>query len=59
MFRTGMTIQTIMKKMEKLSWIKFAERINFESGETNLIYNNGDNTICFYFDNNKRLVTVI
>lgn len=59
MFRTGMTIQTIMKKIEKLSWIKFVERVDFESGETNLIYYNGNNTICFYFDNNKRLDKIL
>lgn len=58
MFRTGMTIQTITEKMKRFTWIKFSKRIDFVNGETNLIYQNGNDTICFYFDSNKHLVDV-
>ena len=56
MFKTGMTIVKVMKKMRKLYWCKFHKRIDFENGCTNLIYYNGDDTICFYFGNNGRLI---
>lgn len=60
MFKSGMSIATITEKMKRLSWFKLAKRIDFESGATNLIYNNDNNdTLCFYFDENKRLIDVL
>lgn len=60
MFKSGMSITTITEKMKRLSWFKLAKRIDFKSGTTNLIYNNDNNdTLCFYFDENKRLIDVI
>ena len=60
MFKSGISITTITEKMKRLSWFKLAKRIDFKSGVTNLIYNNDNNdTLCFYFDENKRLIDVI
>ena len=55
MFKIGMTITKVMEKMQNRYWCKFHQRIDFENGCTNLIYYNGDDTICFYFDEDGRL----
>lgn len=59
MFKTGTKIHTIKNKMKKLSWIKFHAQLNFDTGETNLIYYNGVETLCFYFDEHKRLIKAV
>lgn len=59
MFKVGMKIHTVRKLMEKLSCWNFIKQKDFDTGELNLIYYNGTDTLCFYFDKNKRLIKAI
>lgn len=59
MFRNGMTINTVKKKMKKLSYWNFFEQKDSITGETNLVYYDGAETLRFCFGKNKKLIKAI
>lgn len=57
MFKQGASIKTVKKKLSSLPWLTFKEERNFPTGEVNLYYDNGDDTVIIYFDENKKYIT--